>query len=263
MDEIVLKMNLKYVLAALSMNERGELLTALLEGEYQGHNQGIENVYRYIASLQQETSLKKQYMKELSAKGVAARLKKLTAGQPTVLSAVNQRSLRKEAKESINKNNINLFFKNGDEENSFVPPSLPEVQAYVTKEGLDVDAKNFVNFYESHGWMVGKTPIRNWQATVQLWHTRAHLKKSPPNDEKYWTALEKRVDGQTTQSEVVKKEPPPSVDILAADVSLSARQNLPSELHHLQMSETETLPFARFMRRVEKYDIKSEKIYDE
>ena len=39
MDEIVLKMNLKYVLAALSMNERGELLTALLEGEYQGHNQ--------------------------------------------------------------------------------------------------------------------------------------------------------------------------------------------------------------------------------
>lgn len=47
------------------------------------------------------------------------------------------------------------------------------MQAFVSAEGLKVDAATFVDFYDSHGWCVGRTAIKNWKATVRLWHRRA------------------------------------------------------------------------------------------
>ena len=76
MDEIVLNMDLKFVLATLEMSERGELLTALLDGVYSGENLVLRNVYQYIMKLQENRMAKKRHMRELSAKGVEARLQK-------------------------------------------------------------------------------------------------------------------------------------------------------------------------------------------
>ena len=152
----------------------------------------------------------------------------------------------------LEKNNINLFSDSDGEKIVFVPPTLKQVKDYIAQKQLKVDAENFLNFYESHGWMVGKTPIKNWQATLKLWHTRAVKtvgKALLKVDESYWSELAERV---------TKKEPPPEVDILSANISCSARQNLPPELHHQVLAEETSSPFARFMRRVEKYDIQSE-----
>ena len=40
----------------------------------------------------------------------------------------------------------------------FTPPTLAEVQAYVLERQSPVDPQGFIDFYESKGWLVGKTP---------------------------------------------------------------------------------------------------------
>ena len=51
----------------------------------------------------------------------------------------------------------------------FVKPTLDEVKAYVAERGSSVDAQSWYDHYESNGWMVGKTPMRDWKAAVRTW----------------------------------------------------------------------------------------------
>lgn len=48
-------------------------------------------------------------------------------------------------------------------------PSLDEVQAYIDKMGYTFDAEQFIAFYESNGWKVGKNPMKSWQAACRTW----------------------------------------------------------------------------------------------
>lgn len=51
----------------------------------------------------------------------------------------------------------------------FVPPTVDEVADYVAEKGYDVDPETFVDFYESKGWVVGKTKMKDWRAAVRTW----------------------------------------------------------------------------------------------
>ena len=49
----------------------------------------------------------------------------------------------------------------------FTPPTLAEVQAYVLERQSPVDPQGFIDFYESKGWLVGKTPMKDWKAACR------------------------------------------------------------------------------------------------
>lgn len=51
----------------------------------------------------------------------------------------------------------------------FIPPSVAEVDAYCRERGNRVDANRFVDFYTGKGWMVGKSPMKDWKAAVRTW----------------------------------------------------------------------------------------------
>lgn len=51
----------------------------------------------------------------------------------------------------------------------FCPPTVEEVQAYISEKGYCIDPETFVNFYESKGWYVGKNKMKNWRAAVSTW----------------------------------------------------------------------------------------------
>ena len=55
---------------------------------------------------------------------------------------------------------------------SFVPPTIEEVRAYCLEKGYDVDPEQFVDFYQSKGWKIGKSPMKDWQAAVRTWEKR-------------------------------------------------------------------------------------------
>ena len=49
----------------------------------------------------------------------------------------------------------------------FTPPTLAEVQAYVAERHSAVDPQGFIDYYASKGWMVGKTPMKDWKAACR------------------------------------------------------------------------------------------------
>lgn len=51
----------------------------------------------------------------------------------------------------------------------FAPPTAEEVRQYCEEHGYMVDAERFVDFYGQKGWMVGKSPMKDWQAAVRNW----------------------------------------------------------------------------------------------
>ena len=53
-----------------------------------------------------------------------------------------------------------------------IPPSLEEVTAYCNERHNNVDPQQFIDFYESKGWYVGKTKMKDWKACVRTWEKR-------------------------------------------------------------------------------------------
>lgn len=265
MDQIIFHTNLKYIIAGLTREQKGLLLEMLLDcatgaaggavgtenaaggaadmgagavtvASLSAVDETVANISRYIMLLQQDMAAKRQRMRDIGAKGGAARRRNVngrgnagssgddgaaddmpdlfataenaavantaedvaekaavsgngTAAAGGAFSAAGGGSghqnnvqpllqhccgKRKEAKENnILNNKNNLFSERKISLPVFQRPSAAEVQAFVSAEGLKVDAATFVDFYDSHGWCVGRTAIKNWKATVRLWHRRA------------------------------------------------------------------------------------------
>ncbi len=59
-----------------------------------------------------------------------------------------------------------------ESQKKFVPPTVDAVRAYCLERGNSVDAEYFVSYYESNGWMVGKSRMKDWKAAVRTWEKR-------------------------------------------------------------------------------------------
>ena len=65
----------------------------------------------------------------------------------------------------------------------FVKPTIAEIETYCQEKGKSVDAERFWNFYESKGWKVGKTPMKDWRAAACNWAARNSSPQKASNDE--------------------------------------------------------------------------------
>jgi hypothetical protein len=54
----------------------------------------------------------------------------------------------------------------------FTPPVLEEVISYCRERKNNVEANNFLNHYETNGWMRGKTKIKDWKACIRTWEAK-------------------------------------------------------------------------------------------
>ena len=80
-------------------------------------------------------------------------------------TGINSKSFKKEKKDTVERNE-----KNSDR---FHRPSVQEVAAFVQSKGYDIDAEEFVSFYESKGWVIGKSPMKDWHQAVVTWAVRS------------------------------------------------------------------------------------------
>ena len=62
----------------------------------------------------------------------------------------------------------------------FAPPTIRDVEDYAFEKGLNMDARRFVDFYESKGWMVGRTKMKDWKAAARNWAARDKERKKEP-----------------------------------------------------------------------------------
>lgn len=53
----------------------------------------------------------------------------------------------------------------------FTPPTQQEVYQYMRERGLDSnqEAEKFFDYYSSKGWLVGKSKMKDWKASVRNW----------------------------------------------------------------------------------------------
>lgn len=73
----------------------------------------------------------------------------------------------------------------------FVKPTLDEVRAYCQERKNTVDPERFFDYYESNGWKVGKSPMKDWKATVRNWERNRYDTKKPAKDTgAHWNDLD-------------------------------------------------------------------------
>lgn len=81
--------------------------------------------------------------------------------------------------------------------NRFTKPSLTELTDFIKDKQLNVDPEYFLNYYESNGWIVGRTKMKNWKATCLNWSKKQFTNKSKGRVE---------IDVDYTQPDVIISE---------------------------------------------------------
>lgn len=72
--------------------------------------------------------------------------------------SIGKTSIDKDSKDKVNKTH-----------SVFVPPTVEMVREYCIERGNGIDAEEFVDFYSSKGWMIGKNKMKDWKAAVRTW----------------------------------------------------------------------------------------------
>jgi hypothetical protein len=54
----------------------------------------------------------------------------------------------------------------------FSKPTVQEISRYCQERENGIDGQSFFDFYESKGWMVGSSPMKDWKAAVRTWESK-------------------------------------------------------------------------------------------
>ena len=147
--------------------------------EGQGCFYGSLSLLSQFCGIKSKTTTQK-ILKSLVEKGAIVKGEDLHNGVKFCTYKVNKNwySISKIDMEGISKidtnnkeyiNNNTLSIKGGAH---FQKPSLDDIRAYCIGRSNNVDPEQFFNFYESKGWVVGKSPMKDWRAAVRTWEKR-------------------------------------------------------------------------------------------
>jgi hypothetical protein len=80
-----------------------------------------------------------------------------------------------------NENENEDLIDNGSRKYRNIPPQLSEISARITERGItSFTADAFFAFYESKGWKVGNSTMKNWDAALTTWNNRDHDAPAKP-----------------------------------------------------------------------------------
>ena len=69
-------------------------------------------------------------------------------------------------------------------------PSIEEIKSYCLERNNGIDAEQF---YESKGWLVGKSKMKNWQAAIRTWEKRNNTKQPTSKIDKQLDSYQKAI----------------------------------------------------------------------
>ena len=68
----------------------------------------------------------------------------------------------------------------------FVKPTVEEIEAYCKERNNGINAQYFFDSYEGKGWLIGKTPMKDWKAAVRTWEKNNFNRPQQPQ-KKNWS----------------------------------------------------------------------------
>lgn len=199
------------LLEPLTLEEKGELLDAMMSYNFDGEEIELHTNARYIWPVFRR--MIEQTKAVIDAKSAARRGKtsKGESEQNQNESQCNQKESEpnhSESETNQNESETNQSESNGDiiQESRikiqdsriksqkregdevpptprkalkrFAPPTVDEVATYCRERGNELNAQLFVDFYASKGWKVGNQPMKDWRACVCTWEQRERASPS-------------------------------------------------------------------------------------
>lgn len=64
---------------------------------------------------------------------------------------------------------IDINKEKNKEKKKFKKPTIEEIKNYCLERNNNVNAEQFFDYYESKGWIVGKSSMKDWKASVRTW----------------------------------------------------------------------------------------------
>lgn len=92
----------------------------------------------------------------------------------------------------------------------FIKPTLAEVSTYCSQRRNGIDPEQFIAHYESNGWRVGKTPMKNWHFAVITWE-KSRSKEKNNGKSKLQNDLDRIVEGLDEAPTGTSESRPPKV----------------------------------------------------
>ena len=149
--------------------ERGRLFMACLQYSMTGEAPDLRGNERFVFPMMKEQIDRDTEKYEAFRRKQSENIKKRwDTKDTTVYHGIfgNTKSTKEKEKE---KENIKERTTNVVPKKSFSKPTPEEVDAYCRERRNGIDGEAFVDHYESNGWMIGKTPMKDWKAAVRTW----------------------------------------------------------------------------------------------
>lgn len=139
------------------------------------------NIQNMLGSISSEGIRKAEYREKIK---LEKEKKGTSLGQcPDIISLSNYNS----------NSSYNNIYNIEEKKNKFKMPTLEEVNEYCKERQNNINAENFIDFYTSKGWKVGKNPMKDWKACIRTWEQREKEKQQPKKQEQ--SEEEKRIAG--------------------------------------------------------------------
>ena len=84
-----------------------------------------------------------------------------------------------------------------EKKSKYSHPSVEEVDAYIQEKGYHFSAEEFVAFYESNGWKVGRNPMKSWKAACVTWERNHKDRQVKTNKGFSWLEVERDLERKT------------------------------------------------------------------
>lgn len=160
--------------------ERGRLFTACLIYSKTGEAQKLGGNERFVfpAFRSQIDRDNANYEERCRTQSANARKRwdaMASGGMPGDANDANTKTKEKEKEKTKEKGKERVKEKvaSGDAPSArFIPPTVEDVAFYCQQRQNGIDPQSFVDFYASKGWMVGKTKMSDWKASVRTWEQR-------------------------------------------------------------------------------------------
>ena len=164
----------------LSMEQRGELLTAILcyasDIQLPELDPAADMAFSFIQDQMDKDYA--TYMDKCDKRREAGKL----GGRPKANGFSEKQEKAKKAngfsEKQNNPDNDNecdsdndLLKESKEKKPRFSPPTLEEAKEYANEHGYTkVDVERFIDYYTGNGWMVGKNKMKDWKACLRNWN---------------------------------------------------------------------------------------------
>ena len=171
-DETNIQVTLSYLLGQGLMVQKDNNFTLTQTLELTGKADDSKDRVRRFRERQKQEQIEAKQVQPSNDNVTDVTLHDVTCNNVTALE--KEKEIEKELEIEKEEANASTCVRACEDEKKpakrFQKPTLDELTAYKQKANLAlVDCEVFFDFYESKGWVIGKNPMKDWQAAMRNW----------------------------------------------------------------------------------------------